>query len=166
MDDLEAVKALKYRYLRTLDTKDWVAFAETLTEDVVGEYGESLSFDDRDQLVGYMRTSVGPGVITEHRVSHPEILVDGDTASGRWYLQDRVIVPAFSFMMIGAAFYTDSYRRTDDGWRICATGYDRTYEASVDLREIPSFSTKVGPAVGSDARTVRRDADVGRGRVH
>ena len=104
MDDLEAVKALKYRYLRTLDTKDWVAFAETLTEDVVGEYGESLSFADRDELVGYMRTSVGPGVITEHRVSHPEILIDGDTASGRWYLQDRVIVPAFSFMMIGAAF--------------------------------------------------------------
>ncbi|GAB37376.1 putative dehydratase [Gordonia sputi NBRC 100414] len=147
MDDLEQVKALKYRYLRGLDTKDWDAFAATLTEDVTGDYGEKLSFGDRDELVGYMRSSVGPGVITEHRVDHPEIVVDGDSATGRWYLQDRVIVPEFSFMMIGAAFYADTYRRTDDGWRICATGYDRTYEATIDLKDIPSFSVTVGQAI-------------------
>ena len=147
MDDLEQVKALKYRYLRALDTKDWDAFAATLTEDVTGDYGEKLSFGDRDELVGYMRSSVGPGVITEHRVDHPEIIVDGDSATGRWYLQDRVIVPEFSFMMIGAAFYADTYRRTDDGWRICATGYDRTYEATVDLKDVPSFSVTVGRAI-------------------
>ena len=51
MDDLEQVKALKYRYLRALDTKDWDAFAATLTEDVTGDYGEKLSFGDRDELV-------------------------------------------------------------------------------------------------------------------
>ena len=147
MDDLEQVKALKYRYLRALDTKDWDTFAATLTEDVTGDYGEKLSFGDRDELVGYMRGSVGPGVITEHRVDHPEIVVDGDSATGRWYLQDRVIVPEFSFMMIGAAFYADTYRRTDDGWRICATGYDRTYEATIDLKDIPSFSVTVGQAI-------------------
>lgn len=147
MDDLEQVKALKYRYLRALDTKDWDVFAATLTEDVTGDYGEKLSFGGRDELVGYMRSSVGPGVITEHRVDHPEIIVDGDSATGRWYLQDRVIVSEFSFMMIGAAFYADTYRRTDGGWRICATGYDRTYEATVDLKEIPSFSVTVGRAI-------------------
>ena len=147
MDDLEQVKALKYRYLRALDTKDWDVFATTLTEDVTGDYGEKLSFGDRDELVGYMRSSVGPGVITEHRVDHPEIVVAGDSATGRWYLQDRVIVPEFSFMMIGAAFYADTYRRTDDGWRICATGYDRTYEATVDLKDVPSFSVTVGRAI-------------------
>ncbi|MFF0710553.1 nuclear transport factor 2 family protein, partial [Gordonia sputi] len=114
--------------------------------------GHQSSFTTRNQhesprLVGYMRGSVGPGVITEHRVDHPEIVVDGDSATGRWYLQDRVIVPEFSFMMIGAAFYADTYRRTDDGWRICATGYDRTYEATIDLKDIPSFSVTVGQAI-------------------
>ena len=148
MDDLGSIKALKYRYLRALDTKDWDEFAATLTEDVTGEYGTTLSFGDRSELVAYMRSSVGPDVITEHRVDHPEIIVDGDTATARWYLQDRVIVPAFSFMMIGAAFYSDSYRRTDEGWLISATGYARTYEATVDLKDLPSFSVKAGPAVG------------------
>ncbi len=34
----------------------------------------------------------------------------GDTATGIWYLQDRVIVAEVHFMLIGAAFY-DQYRR-------------------------------------------------------
>ena len=67
------------------------------------------------------------GVLTEHRVAHPEItLDDGDEAEGRWYLQDRVIVPEHNFMLFGAAFYRDRYRKTSDGWKICATGYQRT----------------------------------------
>ncbi|MFW0787750.1 nuclear transport factor 2 family protein [Gordonia sp. CPCC 206044] len=147
MDDLEAIKNLKYRYLRALDTKDWAAFADTLTPDVTGDYGASLRFTNRDELVDYMRSSVGPAVITEHRVDHPEIQVDGEDATGRWYLQDRVIVPDFSFMLFGAAFYADRYRRTDDGWRISGTGYDRTYEAKLSLADLPSFSLDVGPAV-------------------
>ncbi|MGV9712607.1 nuclear transport factor 2 family protein [Gordonia sp. NPDC003424] len=147
MDDLEAIKALKYRYLRALDTKDWDEFTDTLTPDVTGDYGKSLAFTNRDELVEFMRSSVGPSVITEHRVTHPEIDIDGDTATGRWYLQDRVIVPEFSFLLFGSAFYADRYRRTDDGWRICATGYDRTYEASLNLTDLPSFKLDVGPAI-------------------
>ncbi|OCW86520.1 MULTISPECIES: nuclear transport factor 2 family protein [Gordonia] len=146
-EDLRAIESLKYRYLRSLDTKDWATFESTLTEDVTGNYGESLAFSNRNELVGYMRENVGPAVITEHRVAHPEIEIDGDTARGRWYLQDRVIVAEFSFMLIGAAFYDDTYRRTADGWRISSTGYDRTYEATVGLADVPSFALKVGPAV-------------------
>ncbi|EON31648.1 putative bile acid 7-alpha dehydratase [Gordonia terrae C-6] len=146
-EDLRAIENLKYRYLRSLDTKDWATFSSTLTDDVTGNYGEGLAFSNRDELVGYMRENVGPAVITEHRVAHPEIDIDGDTARGRWYLQDRVIVAEFSFMLIGAAFYDDTYRRTADGWRISSTGYDRTYEATIGLADLPSFALKVGPAV-------------------
>jgi hypothetical protein len=135
--DIEAVKQVKYRYLRALDTKRWDDFADALADDVVGDYGSSVGeehhFTNRVDLVNYMRKSLGPAVITEHRVTHPEITVSGDEASGTWYLQDRVIVADFNFMLIGAAFYHDTYRRTDDGWKISATGYERTYEATMSL---------------------------------
>ncbi|OBI17300.1 bile acid 7-alpha dehydratase [Mycobacterium sp. E2462] len=135
--DIEAVKQVKYRYLRALDTKRWDEFADTLTDDVQGDYGSSVGeehhFTNRVDLVNYMRKSLGPAVITEHRVTHPEITVTGDEATGAWYLQDRVIVADFNFMLIGAAFYRDTYRRTEDGWKISATGYDRTYEATMSL---------------------------------
>ena len=135
--DIEAVKRVKYRYLRALDTKRWDDFSDTLADDVIGDYGSSVGeehhFTNRVDLVNYMRKSLGPAVITEHRVGHPEITVTGDKASGTWYLQDRVIVADFNFMLIGAAFYHDTYRRTDDGWKISATGYERTYEATMSL---------------------------------
>jgi hypothetical protein len=148
--DREAIAQVKYRYLRALDTKHWDDFAATLTEDVVGDYGssvgEELHFTNRTDLVDYMRSALGPAVITEHRVTHPEIMVSGDEASGTWYLQDRVIVADFNFMLIGAAFYRDRYRRTEDGWRISSTGYDRTYEATMSLSAI-DFKVKPGRAL-------------------
>lgn len=148
--DVAAIEQVKYRYLRGLDTKHWDDFADTLTEDVKGDYGSSLGeehhFTNRADLVDFMRSSLGPGVITEHRVTHPEITVTGDEATGRWYLQDRVIVAEFNFMLIGAGFYRDRYRRTADGWRISATGYDRTYDATMSLANL-NFKVRPGNAL-------------------
>jgi hypothetical protein len=150
VDAIEAIKRVKYRYLRALDTKHWDDFSDTLTEDIAGDYGSSLGkehrFTNRADLVQFMRTSMPAGVLTEHRVTHPEITVDGDEAEATWYLQDRVIVPEYNFMLFGAAFYHDLYRKTEDGWKICATGYDRTYEATQSLEGL-NFTLKPGPAL-------------------
>ena len=103
MGDIDEIQQVKYRYLRALDTKHWDEFADTLTEDIVGDYGSSLGeehhFTDRDSLVEFMRNAMPANILTEHRVTHPEIVVDGDEATGIWYLQDRVIVPEFNFML-------------------------------------------------------------------
>ena len=150
MGDLEDIKRVKYRYLRALDTKHWADYADTMTDDVVGDYGSSLGeehhFTDRNSLVEYMRTSLPDSVVTEHRVTHPEITIDGDEAAGIWYLQDKVIAAEFSFMLIGAGFYHDTYRRTPDGWKISKTGYDRTYDASLSTETL-GFKVKAGRAV-------------------
>jgi len=150
VDAIEAIKQVKYRYLRALDTKHWDDFAETLTEDIVGDYGSSLGqehhFTNRADLVEYMRTSMPAGVITEHRVTHPEIAVDGDEGTATWYLQDRVIVPEYNFMLFGAGFYHDRYRSTPDGWKICATGYDRTYDVSQSVEGL-NFKVRPGSAL-------------------
>ena len=150
MGDLEDIKRVKYRYLRALDTKHWADYADTMTDDVVCDYGSSMGeehhFTDRNSLVEYMRTSLPDSVVTEHRVTHPEITIDGDEASGIWYLQDRVIVAEFDFMLIGAAFYHDEYRKTPDGWKISVTGYKRTYDATLSLKAL-DFKLMVGDAL-------------------
>lgn len=141
--DIEAVKQLKYRYLRTLDTKAWGEFEECFLPEATADYN-GLEFADRAALVDYMRANLGEGLITLHQVHHPEVHVDGDTATARWYLQDKVLVPAFGFMLEGAAFYQDRYQRTPDGWRVAHTGYRRTYEATYNLADLPSLAVK-GP---------------------
>lgn len=152
MGDREDIERVKYQYLRALDTKHWADFEDALTEDVVGDYGSSVGeehhFTDRSSLVEYMRASLPANVITEHRVTHPEIVIDGDTATGSWYLQDRVIVADFDFMLIGAAFYSDTYRRTSAGWKIASTGYQRTYEATMSLKGL-DFKLTPGAALAT-----------------
>jgi len=134
LDDLHAIEQLKYRYTRCLDLKNWDEFAATLTDDVAASYG-TLSFSGRDAVVDFMRTSLGPAIITVHHVHHPELTVDGDHATGIWYLQDTVLITEQRMLLRGAAFYDDEYVRTDAGWRIARTGYTRSYESIETLPE-------------------------------
>ncbi len=158
MDAVEEIKQLKYRYVRCLDLKQWDEYAECFIPEATGSY-ESLVFADRDTLVAYMQKNMGPGLISMHHLHHPEITVDGDGvgswATGRWYLEDKVLVPDFSFVLEGAAFYEDRYLRTAEGWRIAHTGYRRTYQATWSTDDVASFKVERGTAYDQD------DAGVG-----
>jgi hypothetical protein len=146
--DVRAIKQLKYRYLRTLDLKQWGDFAECFLPEATGDYA-GLIFESRDALVGYMRENLGEGLISMHHAHHPEITVEGDEATGGWYLQDKVIVPEFDFVLEGAAFYTDRYLRTPDGWRIAHTRYRRTFEMSMSTADLKSYKVQRGTAYDS-----------------
>lgn len=120
---LEQLRQLKYRYLRTLDLKLWDAFADTLTPDVQADYGAQLSLAGREAVVAFMSGSLGPVIITEHRM-----------------------------LLTGAAFYDDTYRRCEDGaWRISRTGYTRSYEAVQSLDDIPSWRLTANRWAGTRA---------------
>ncbi|MUM16698.1 nuclear transport factor 2 family protein [Mycobacterium sp. CBMA271] len=140
--DIHEITELKYRYARTLDNKMWDEFAETLTEDLQATYGTAvhgapLEFTSRAEVVDYMRTSLTTDITSVHTMSHPEIQVDGDTATGSWAMSDVVIVPAHSVVITGTSYYTDRYRRGVDGkWRISYISYYRLYEAMQNTKEI------------------------------
>lgn len=142
---IEAIKRLKHRYFRTLDLKLWDEFGDCLAADVRARYGtmampEPLHFDDRDAVVEWMKGNLDNGTITMHVAQHPEIDVDGATATASWGFEDTVIVPDFKVVIRGAGYYRDEYRLDPDGqWRIAATGYERIYEAVTSLDDTPSF---------------------------
>jgi hypothetical protein len=65
--------------------------------------------------------------------------VDGDRATGRWALDDTVIITEHRAVLRGAAFYEDEYVRDGEVWRIQHTGYERIYEAMFSLADLPSY---------------------------
>ena len=142
---LEEIRRLKYRYFRTLDLKMWEEFGDCLAEDVVARYGtqamdKPLHYDKRADVVAFMSENLGDGIITIHIANHPEIDVDGDTATGSWAFEDTVIVPDFKVQIRGGGYYVDTYRKDPDGaWRIASTKYERIYEAMTSLDDTPSF---------------------------
>lgn len=142
--DLEAIKQLKYRYFRTLDTKCWDELADTLSPDATAAYDSGrYSFDGRDAILAFLRDALGsPRIVSMHQGHHPEIEVTGEcTARGTWYLQDMVIFRDAGMVLQGAAFYTDEYVRIDGAWKIRSTGYERTFEwmeSRPEVREMRS----------------------------
>ncbi len=130
LEAIEAIKRVKFKYMRCLDQKRWDEIGECFTEDATAAYsGGKYSFDGREAIVEFLRKAMGAeSFLSCHRVSHPEIDVAGDAATGTWALEDTVIETQWGITIRGAAFYEDRYVRTPAGWRIQHTGYLRTYE--------------------------------------
>ncbi|MFG1798151.1 nuclear transport factor 2 family protein [Nocardia sp. NPDC049149] len=145
LEAMEAVRQLKYQYFRTLDLKRWDEFADTLAVDAIGRYGtralgEPLELDGRAAITAFMRENLGPEVVSVHIANHPEIHVDGETASGSWAFEDTVIATQYGVLIRGAGYYSDTYRLDGDGrWRITSTKYQRIYESMQTLSDTPSY---------------------------
>ena len=143
---LEEIRQVKHRYLRCVDLKLWDEIVDVFTEDAAASYGtpamggKQIDLAGRDTIVEFLRTNMGPGIISVHHASQPEITVHGDTAEGTWCFQDTIIATDYRIAIHGAAFYEDRYARGADGrWRIARTGYQRTYEAMLSLDDLKSF---------------------------
>lgn len=136
----EAIKQLKYAYLRHLDLKAWDEVAALFTPDVVSTYSDGKhSYNGREAVMDFLSQSLGhKRIVTKHQVHHPEITFSDDMQSARgiWYLTDAVINtvsrdPTRHFLIAGTAFYDERYVLTDGGWKIAAIGYQRVYEETV-----------------------------------
>lgn len=140
--DIEAIKRLKYTYLRALDLKQWDELAGCLTPDATAAYSDGrYSFTGREQIMAFLRQALGsPTKVTVHRVQQPEIdLTSATSATGTWALDDVVIDTASNTTLRGAAFYRDEYVKTAEGWKIRHTGYQRVFEEVESRSDTPSL---------------------------
>lgn len=129
---IEAIKSLKYRYLRAVDCHDWALLRTTLSDDCSARYdGGKYSYDGADVLIEGLRGHMdSPSVLTMHNCHHPEItLLDDGHAEGKWYLQDLVFNREQNWVLFGTAIYNDKYRLENGEWLLCHTEYDRIMEA-------------------------------------
>ena len=120
--EIEAIKQLKARYFRLMDTKDWDGLARVFTDDVVidvsGE-GGGVTTGVADYLP-FLRENI-EHVTTVHHGHMPEIeLTSPTTARGVWAMEDELWWPEGSPIthMHGYGHYHETYERTADGWRI------------------------------------------------
>jgi hypothetical protein len=134
MDELlkiEAIKRLKYKYFRCLDSKLWEEMGEVLTDNATAAYDSGkYAYEGKPAIIEFLSSSLGDReVISKHMGHHPEITLTGsDRAEGIWYFEDYVIFQAAAMRLRGAGFYHDRYVQIDGEWKIEHTGYARTFE--------------------------------------
>jgi SnoaL-like domain len=121
-EDIEAIKKLKARYFRMMDTKDWDGLAAVFTDDVeIDVTGEAGGVTHSvEQYMPFLRDAI-EHVVTVHHGHMPEIdLTSATTAAGIWALEDQLWWPEGSPIrhMHGFGHYHETYEKTDAGWKI------------------------------------------------
>jgi hypothetical protein len=133
--DIEEIKALKARYIRFGDTKQWDELAKLLTDDFTAlfEIAPRFSKDQprraeisgRDLFINIWTTAL-VGVVTMHNVYLPEItLVSPTAANGIWGMHDLVKMPQCVFE--GWGHYHDEYVKQQGVWLIKASRVTRLH---------------------------------------
>ena len=132
---VEEIKALKARYFRCMDTKDWDAFANLFSADasidMSGEMRASKSdvgiIHGRNEIVAFVRNAIND-VTTVHHGHTPEIdLVSPTRATGIWAMEDSLRWPKGAPIrsLHGYGHYHDTYEKHDDRWLIASTRLTR-----------------------------------------
>ena len=119
MDDIEAIRQLKARYFRTMDTKDWAAMRQVFTDDVVMDTTASggTVVTGADEIMAFLLGVIGD-VVTVHHVHTPEIEpTSATTATGIWAMEDMLRWPD-GREMHGYGHYHETYEKAGGAWRI------------------------------------------------
>ena len=136
MDDIEAIKQLKARYFRTMDTKDWAGMRRLFTDDVVMDTTESGGgvVTGADTFMTFLEGTLADAV-TVHHGHMPEVTLTSETtATGVWALQDFIVWPDGT-RLHGAGHYHETYEKDASGrWRIASSTLTRLH---MDLGSAP-----------------------------
>ncbi len=126
MDDVEAIKQLKARYFRTMDTKDWAGMRQVFADDVVMDTTDSGGgvVTGADAFLEFLQRTLADAV-TVHHGHMPEIeLTSSTTATGIWALHDVIVWPDGTRLQ-GDGHYHETYERVDGAWRITSSTLTR-----------------------------------------
>jgi len=136
MDDHEAIRRLKARYCRFLDTKDYEAWKALFAPDVVVKLDMAIStggadgqtapdLNGLDEFVPVVLGGVEHAQ-TKHHVHTPEIDLTSDTtASAIWAMEDLLLFPDGG-ELFGAGHYHETYEKRDGEWVITSLHLTRT----------------------------------------
>lgn len=117
LEDIEALRQLKYRYC-TLCDDDYLAdpLAALFTENAVWDGGPLGRFEGREAIRGFFASCSKTVSFAIHQVTNPVITIDGDRATGDWYLWEPLVFAQGDQALWMAARYHDRYRRVAGEW--------------------------------------------------
>jgi 3-phenylpropionate/cinnamic acid dioxygenase small subunit len=117
-EDRQDIADVLVRYATGIDRRDWPLFRTVFTDDCELDYGEIGTWHGVDEVTDFMDKTHAMAGRTLHRLTNQAIIVEGDKASARTYI-DAVIMFGDNQSGVNAwGFYDDEVVRTADGWRI------------------------------------------------
>ena len=119
LEDVEAIKKLKARYCAGADERDEDKFVGCFTEDAVWDGGNFGHYEGKAAIREFFGTIPQVLSFAIHYVMNPRIEVNGDQASGYWYLLEPcTMLEGGEQAVWGVAKYEEEYVRVNGEWKI------------------------------------------------
>jgi len=117
LEDLEAIRQLKHRYAAYCDDGyDAERLAPLFVEDAVWNGGVLGRFEGREAIRRFFVSCSKLVPFAIHQVTNELLEIDGDRATGRWYLWEPIVFAKGDQALWMAARYDDRYRRVHGTW--------------------------------------------------
>ncbi|MGH8528901.1 MAG: nuclear transport factor 2 family protein [Nevskiales bacterium] len=138
LEDIEAIRGLKTRYLASCDAKNPQGMRACFADGPVHiDYGAVGTFDRADALVKvFTELACHQHMVELHHGVNPQIeVLDENKAKGRWGLHYFLIdTKAKSLTQLGG-YYEDEYRKVNGAWKISRTHFVVTSTLAMDVSE-------------------------------
>lgn len=116
--DYQEIQGLRAEYSHTIDTAidtgEWDDFVSLYTEDAVVDYPQA-TLRGHDEIEAFGEDLEELYEYSMHTVQMPSLDIDGDEATGRWYMLVFYIASDGSEGH-ALGYYEDKYRRVDGEW--------------------------------------------------
>ncbi|BBX16147.1 polyketide cyclase [Mycolicibacterium duvalii] len=117
MTDRDDIVELTISYATAIDSKQYVQLQDVFTDDARVDYGEVGQWTGGAAVAQFMEEVHVMAAATMHRMTNQAIVIDGDVATVRTYVDALILLEDGS----GAnpvGYYDDVVVRTPAGWRI------------------------------------------------
>jgi ketosteroid isomerase-like protein len=141
LEDLEDIRRLKHTYCALCDANyDADGLAALFAEDAVWDGGPMGVHRGREAIRRFFQGSSKRVPFALHMVTNPILDVDGDRATGRWYLWQPMVyrLPGGDQAWWMSARYDDEYVREGAHWRFA--------RVTVNLRLLAPYEAGWGPS--------------------
>ena len=119
LEDIEEIKQLQARYCYFIDTLQMEKVPDLFADDFTAEYDPLGAFATKEELLGFLNGAGAGASMMSHQVMTPLIEVDGDKATGTWYLFGPFTAKAPHGEVANwiQGKYENDYVRADGKWK-------------------------------------------------
>lgn len=132
--DWHAVHDLSLRYAEAIDQRNWPALQSVFAEHVAVDFSSFTHRPGPDgpvpapEWVAAVRGTIDGFTSTQHLIGNHRIVVDGDRASYRAYVQAQHWMGTHRWYLVGG-WYENTAQRVAGDWRLSGITLHQTWDA-------------------------------------
>lgn len=155
---IEEIRALRARFARSMDTKNWNVLRDCIAEDChfdcTQEAGIKEPWIGAEAILGNIRRSFATAITVHHAHTAEIEILSPTTARGLWAMQDLLRFPGYMTIdLVGYGHYHEEYSKASGRWQLSSY---RLTRLRVDVtRSAPEGVTPPPPRGSHADRTIR-----------